>query len=284
MMTKYMDDMISPYPIRIVDLKVDPSRLKLQHLKIGQVGHLPGRTLYREKAVFKEWALVFIADGRGVYQEGEEKETEVQGGAYFFFEPGKEYCFGPKPAESWDEYYINFRGPRVQEWLREGLVFQGEVKTAPEVHKWVHKLEALIQLMDSGIPTGADRAALQLEALLYELMISNDSGREGDDEHWPEILEDLNRMVYEPLHPELIACRHHISVSTLRRITKAHTGYPLGDYATRLKVGEAKHLLINTNLQIQEIAHLLGYKDPLYFSRVFKKITGVSAGRFRDMM
>lgn len=45
---------------------------------------------------------------------------------------------------------------------------------------------------------------------------------------------------------------------------------------------EAKRLLYYSQLTVKEIAHDLGYEDHSYFSRMFRKVTGVSAITFRD--
>ncbi|MGB3383878.1 MAG: helix-turn-helix domain-containing protein [Marinomonas sp.] len=44
---------------------------------------------------------------------------------------------------------------------------------------------------------------------------------------------------------------------------------------------EAKRQLLYTSQSIEEIAYNLGFKDPAYFSRFFKKNTGYPPGRFR---
>ncbi|NJJ41862.1 hypothetical protein [Paenibacillus apii] len=59
-----MDYMISPYPIGIIDPKVESSKLMLKSIRVGQVGHLPGRTLFRTGVTFEHWAFVYIASGR----------------------------------------------------------------------------------------------------------------------------------------------------------------------------------------------------------------------------
>lgn len=39
---------------------------------------------------------------------------------------------------------------------------------------------------------------------------------------------------------------------------------------------EAKHLLVHSRMKVKDVANYLGYQDSLYFSKVFKKETGVS--------
>ncbi len=59
------------------------------------------------------------------------------------------------------------------------------------------------------------------------------------------------------------------------------TGYAPIDYFIRLKMQKACELLSTSDLRIREIATALGYIDPYYFSRLFKKVMGVSPRAYR---
>ena len=48
------------------------------------------------------------------------------------------------------------------------------------------------------------------------------------------------------------------------------------------KVAEAKRLLQRRELSITEVAQAVGYGDYAYFSRVFKKLTGISPRQYRE--
>lgn len=53
------------------------------------------------------------------------------------------------------------------------------------------------------------------------------------------------------------------------------------NYFIQLKINEAKNLLINTSMTIDEISNKLAFYDSSHFSHYFKKIVGISAGEFR---
>ncbi|ASZ13298.1 helix-turn-helix domain-containing protein [Chitinophaga pendula] len=68
----------------------------------------------------------------------------------------------------------------------------------------------------------------------------------------------------------------------LNEIVKEATGFPASYWITQEIVLEAKRLLHYTPLDIKQIAYELGYEDHTYFSRFFKKNTGMTASVFRS--
>lgn len=73
-----------------------------------------------------------------------------------------------------------------------------------------------------------------------------------------------------------------VSVNYLTDQVKKQTGLTPSELRRRAVVMEAKRLLANTNMTVNEIADYLGFMDNAYFCRVFKKQTGVPPGRFRQ--
>lgn len=202
---------------------------------------------------------------------------QVCEGSLFFFRPGYSYNFGPPPGGNWDEYYINFMGTRVSEWLESGLIAGGNVFQANSVKGLLASFEEVLERMESGAPADADRASLLLEKMLLECsFIIEEKNWNSQADYMRQIREDLNSCIYGDMDLVQIATKHHISMSTLRRLIRRSSGYPLHEYIHRLKMAEAKNLLLNTPLQVKEISGMLHYNDPFYFSRLFKKYMGVS--------
>jgi transcriptional regulator GlxA family with amidase domain len=70
---------------------------------------------------------------------------------------------------------------------------------------------------------------------------------------------------------------------TLKRRFKAATGTTLIDLVQNLRIEEAKRLLESTETAAEEISAHVGYEDPAFFRRLFKRRTGLTAGEYRRM-
>ncbi len=65
-----------------------------------------------------------------------------------------------------------------------------------------------------------------------------------------------------------------------RKLFKQETGVTPLEYLTTLRIEHAKGLLSSTSLTVRQIAAMVGYDDPYYFSRIFKKATGKSPSQW----
>ncbi len=69
---------------------------------------------------------------------------------------------------------------------------------------------------------------------------------------------------------------------TFKRRFKAATGYAPVDYVQALRLEEAKQMLETTGDAPDAIAYAIGYQDPTFFRRMFKRRTGVTPSRYRQ--
>ncbi len=64
-------------------------------------------------------------------------------------------------------------------------------------------------------------------------------------------------------------------------VFKEVTGMKLRDYLTQTRINKAKDLLEDLELKIKEIAYQVGFRNPDYFCRIFKRKTGLSPTEWR---
>ena len=83
------------------------------------------------------------------------------------------------------------------------------------------------------------------------------------------------------VHLPGLAARAGLSVSRFSTLFQEVTGTGPVAFARRQRIVRAKHLLVTTALPVTAVSKLVGYSDPLYFSRVFRAETGTSPTHYR---
>lgn len=96
-----------------------------------------------------------------------------------------------------------------------------------------------------------------------------------------EITSYINSNYNENLSLKLVADLFNYSPTYLSKIFKEVTGFSFVEYINHVRVKEASKLLLNSQLNITDIASRTGYNNLTHFGRVFKKISGYSPLEYR---
>jgi len=81
---------------------------------------------------------------------------------------------------------------------------------------------------------------------------------------------------------EDIARAVNLSPYYFSRFYKEQSGVNFIDRLTAIRIEKAKEYFMNTDLSLKEVSGLVGYQDPNYFSKLFKKITGYTVTEFKE--
>jgi len=128
----------------------------------------------------------------------------------------------------------------------------------------------------------------QLEAVVSLLEIC---AQHIQDKHWvnyknvsrsDQITQYFQLHYQESISIEQMSEALSISKSTLSRLIQRFFSSTFTEYLTHIRIDKAKQLLSETTLTIQEIAGSVGFKDPYYFMKVFKKLTGYTPSMYRN--
>ncbi|MGE4549684.1 MAG: response regulator [Intestinibacillus sp.] len=148
--------------------------------------------------------------------------------------------------------------------------------TVEDVFSTRHELyKNLLQCMH------ADELLHGLEAIV-ELTIRNLSALcSGSRSMIDQVESYIRRSYQDELSLDKIAARYHISPGYLSRLFKSKKDVSLTTYIQNIRIEKAKELIASTDLRTYEIAAAVGIPDPVYFSKTFKKATGIRVRDYR---
>ncbi len=154
-------------------------------------------------------------------------------------------------------------------------------------HQHIHSIFArLRETLLQEQPGNAFRAV----ALVYELFATLEaiSSNKQSESIYPETLRIaltfLNENYEQPYSSERLATHCRVSTPHLRSLFQKWVGESPHRTHQRYRIEKAERLLLSQDLSVREVAKQVGYSDPYYFSRVFKKMTGVSPSHYRATM
>lgn len=101
-----------------------------------------------------------------------------------------------------------------------------------------------------------------------------------DSQTYSKILAYLEAHLYEHISIEDICRENLIGRSQLQKLFREHSNSGVINYFSKMKIDEAKQLIRERRLNFSQIAEKLGYTSVHYFSRQFKKITGMSPSEY----
>lgn len=150
----------------------------------------------------------------------------------------------------------------------------------PSAHPNVHGLfERAARLK----PNKSFSDQLLLDHILRELLLALDETRPVTNKRLEEITDYIEQNYVKDLSLSVLAEQFSVSASFIARLFRTYLGQKPSEYINNIRVSVAGTLLSETALSITEIAEKTGFSNVYYFSRVFKRITGISPSKARSV-
>ncbi|AIQ17907.1 response regulator [Paenibacillus sp. FSL H7-0357] len=100
------------------------------------------------------------------------------------------------------------------------------------------------------------------------------------------VVEKAKRYIEDNYHKDLsieeLSEVAGLSISHFCTLFKQISGYTFLEFVTNCRMEKAKYILQNSNVKVYQVAPLVGYQDPRYFTQVFKKATGKTPTEYRE--
>lgn len=230
-----------------------------------------------------DFQLLYLAGGSADFIIGNES-VHLSEGYVILYYPGERQQYLYERKNHPEVYWLHFTGSQAASWAyRAGFHHSGYRRTGLQ-SEFVLLFGRIIREIQLKKPRCHPLCAIYTRELL-ELLIRQSLSFQDASGHGSELVEKAIVHFYQSYQQPLQIRDHadalNVSVCWLIRCFKRYTGVTPQKYLTDIRIAKAKELLYSSTLSCGEIACSVGYPDPLYFSRVFRRETGQSPHAFR---
>ncbi|OGV81784.1 MAG: hypothetical protein A3K19_26325 [Lentisphaerae bacterium RIFOXYB12_FULL_65_16] len=235
----------------------------------------------------KCYAVVYVVAGGGVFHQADDVFDVPAGSAFFLF-PDIPHHYGPADDAGWTELFFVFDGAIADRFRDQGLLTPQAPVVRPGVNPELIELwQHTVRCAKSSDATTDVELSAALFAVLAELFRCRRIAQPRTRKQ--ELCEQIELAMKSALTESFFdlkgfAAEQRISYSYARRVFKETTGYTPVQFFTRAKIQLARDALAGTGENIGRIGRRLGFGDSHYFSRTFRKFTGLSPKEYRQSL
>ena len=155
-------------------------------------------------------------------------------------------------------------------------------KEMTQISEWVDRLEIELKAREPGFGFMAMAAFMQIIGQLSRIYGSSPSPDGRALLRIGEALSHLERNIHREVNLEELASIAHMSQRSFLRVFLSATGTSPLAWAISQRINRACQLLRNTDRRVTEIAFDVGFNDSNYFTRQFRKVTGLTPRDYRN--
>ncbi len=234
-----------------------------------------------------DYQLLYVASGCAHFHFGNEaNETVVTAGNMVLYRPKEFQKYEYYGSEHAEVYWIHFTGNNVKNILRSyGITDDMRVFYVGASLEFERIFKRAISELQRCQPDYQELLVLLLRQLFIrihrQVTKEQKTANEYLDGEMDLAAQYFNDNYYTDIHIEDYAASRGMSVSWFIRNFRQYTGATPMQYIVSIRITNAQMLLETTSYTISEISRIVGYDNPLYFSRLFHKQKGTSPSEYR---
>lgn len=267
---------------------------KRQPLIVGSCGNYrlssyPKMPTYRPRGRL-DYQIIYIASGKAYFHfDTPENETIVPAGNVVLFRPKELQKYEYYGKDKTEVFWIHFTGSDVKNILRKyGFADKQRVFSVGTSLEYERIFKRIISELQKCQSDYEEMLMLLLRHLLIvfnrELTREYVLKNEYMDREMELTVSYFSTNYNLDINIEEYASSKGMSVSWFIHNFKKYTGETPMQFLTSIRITNAQILLETTTYSVNEISRIVGYNNPLYFSRIFHKRKGYSPQQYRKRM
>jgi AraC-like DNA-binding protein len=262
-------------------------------LTVTDIGYFPlARNHFRQRPQGCETAiLMYCSAGSGFYSIDGGPTRTLSSKQLIIIPPNTPHVYGASEENPWSIYWVHLRGSIFQSYYAMSSRFMPLELSEIVGEQILELFRRCFALLKAPYQNEEYFYLCQLTGTILALtsfagkqsvspLTINGGDRNGLDKAIAYMKDHLHRMVTL----EQLTAAAQFSPSHLHSLFRRATGHAPIDYFLRIKIQAASKDLYFSNLPIKDIAEAYGIEDPYYFSRLFKRIMGVSPKKYRSQI
>lgn len=235
-----------------------------------------------------DFQILYIAAGKAYFYFNNSPEpTIVTAGHMVIYRPKEPQRYIYYGTDQTEVYWVHFTGSNVKNILRSyGIKDDMRVIYTGTSLEYTRIFKQMIQELQRCQTDYKEFLVLLQQQLLISIhrQLTNEQKRKNEylDREMEQAIQYFHDNYNKEISIEDYAISRGMSVSWFIRNFKQYTNTTPMQYIMSIRITNAQVLLETTNYNITEIGVIVGYDNPLYFSRIFRKQKGVSPSEYRN--
>lgn len=237
---------------------------------------------YREGRKASGVTCVILGAAMMIFNDGRKEKLEAGDVAFIPASAAYRFCV-PMGAEACLHYTINFvLGGELPEWLPSTSAF---ITKPTDVERQQRNFEECVNLWNAKTPGYKMQVISRLYQILYDMLIMGLKQRADPRAlvQMAPLKQYIEEHYAEPIDLKTLADVCNLSLTHFRRLFKSvYNASPIS-YLQAVRLEKAKDLLLANDYKLEYIAEMTGFQNASYFIRFFRKHTGMTPQKYRNM-
>lgn len=256
-----------------------------RNIHLTAIGFYPNAIFHNRarKAGSGQHILLYCINGKGnVFLK--DKEYELRPNTYLIIPKNIPHHYKSSITDPWSIYWVHFAGSIGDVIFERYNTNNSVVGAVPFNEKRIETFDLIFDLLENRLDEKSQEIVnIKLLDFLGSFIYLNEIDPAYHQiEPIDQSISFMKKNLNISLSAEELAKQQNLSPTHYARLFKAKTGSSPLQYFNQLKVQKSCQYLYFSDYSVKEICNELGFDDPFYFSRLFKKFMGISPSHYKN--